>query len=85
MVCDTLATFIISAYMGAAGDCAALYQGRLKLRFHMRPGLPILIGIVTHFNKETSAMMVMSIPLYLCATISWTTNLLLLRPTANSL
>lgn len=30
MVCDTLATFIISAYMGAAGDCAALYQGQVE-------------------------------------------------------
>ena len=85
MVCDTLATFIISTYMGAAGDCAALYQGQVETSISHATWTTHPIGIVTHFNKETSATMVMSIPLYLCATISWTTNLLLLHPTANSL
>ena len=86
MVCDTLATFIISAYMGAAGDCAALYQGQVETSISHATWTTHPYWNSNSFQQgETSAMMVMSIPLYLCATISWTTNLLLLRPTANSL
>ncbi|MBQ0057068.1 MAG: hypothetical protein KBT20_05355, partial [Bacteroidales bacterium] len=33
MVCDTIATIIISAYLSSAGDHAALYQGEAEYAF----------------------------------------------------